>query len=413
MTNRLDLSSLKIPQPFDLKNPGDELHINSLAESIVKGCQDLEDINQLEIKSIRTTETIPLAYSLAIKLAKSKLIVSSISSPLRVSIVFAVYKEHNRIKTLGEHPHGEDFLRRKVKQLKDLFGQNPNITWKLFVVDDGCPEHSGELAQTIVENENFHDVVEVLFLKNAIENNMDPVSDIDSTSNSQKGGSIAYGMRHAALHHSNDRHIILFTDADLSTHLGQIGLIIDPILYHGYSAAIGSRREFDSVVLKNSSRNVRGKLFIYLWKRLLPQLGYIVDTQCGFKAFDSGNVLAITDALVEKKFAIDIELLLKTEIRRKNSIKKIGIAWIDSVEASTTTDIQPYLPMLKSVVKLYRTYLPKNNQSELFASFIEELSENSFEKLLSNIPDAIANKDPFEFGEFDGIGVEDLKINAN
>jgi hypothetical protein len=50
--------------------------------------------------------------------------------------------------------------------------------------------------------------------------------------------------------------------------------------------AIGSRREPDSVVVKQGTRNDRGKLFIYLWKRMVPVLGDIIDTQCGFKAFD-------------------------------------------------------------------------------------------------------------------------------
>jgi len=35
-------------------------------------------------------------------------------------------------------------------------------------------------------------------------------------------------------------HVIAYTDADLSTHLGQLGLLIDPIVRGGRDAAIDS-----------------------------------------------------------------------------------------------------------------------------------------------------------------------------
>ncbi len=62
------------------------------------------------------------------------------------------------------------------------------------------------------------------------------------------------------------KHIVVFTDADLSTHLGQLMLLADPIVNQGKLTAIGSRREKQSVVVKQVARNNRGKLFIYLWK---------------------------------------------------------------------------------------------------------------------------------------------------
>ena len=185
-------------------------------------------------------------------------------------------------------------------------------------------------------------------------------------------------------------------------------LLVDPILRQNKQAAIGSRRETRSVVIKKSTRNNRGKLFIYLWKRLIPNLGDIVDTQCGFKAFNAEILPRIIDDLIEKKFAFDIELLLKTQLLQKDSIEKVPIAWIDSEEASTTTDLQPYLPMLKAIVQMNRKYLPKADLSDEFAHFIDSLDETKFADLLENIPVDITSREPIEFTDFDKVRVNDL-----
>ena len=118
-------------------------------------------------------------------------------------------------------------------------------------------------------------------------------------------------------------------------------------------------------------------------------MGNIIDTQCGFKAFDAHALPNILEDLIEMKFAFDIELLLKTALIRERGITKVGIAWIDSEEASTTTDIQPYLPMLKSIAKMYRKYFKADPTRDSFANFIESLSEEEFKKLLDDIPEGI------------------------
>ena len=63
-----------------------------------------------------------------------------------------------------------------------------------------------------------------------------------------------------ALEQTEENHVVVFTDADLSTHLGQLGLVTHPILAKGKVAAIGSRRERQSVVVKGAGRNQRGEI---------------------------------------------------------------------------------------------------------------------------------------------------------
>jgi len=398
-----------LPIHVDLTDPSQLSLIDEKVEEVLSRYPSEEDLAALELELLSGEGQQPVLALLVLKLARSRLKVQSIGERVTLSIVLAVYNEHTRIKTSDEHPHGEDFLRQKVAQLETLFGDNPNVSWKLIVVDDGCPEESGRIAQNIIDSEGLGSHAEVVFLKDAIEQGAPVTRALSTTVDSQKGGSVLLGMWHAAASPSQGRHIVIYTDADLSTHLGQTGLLIEPILNESAEVAIASRREPESVVVKQGTRNDRGKLFIYLWKRLLPILGEIIDTQCGFKAFKQEVLLDILDDLLEYRFAFDIELLLRASLQAPGGIAKVPIAWIDSEAASTTTDLQPYLPMLKSIARMYRTYLPPDPAREEFADFITDLDEEGFNRLVSNIPEAIVGREPFEFADFDGVTVDDLR----
>jgi len=398
-----------LPIHVDLKDPDHLALIDETVSTIVSRHGSMEELKTLEKELLCREGPTPVFALLVLKIAKSRLIVADIGERVTLSVVMAVYKEHNRILQNHEHPHGEDFLRKKASQLETLLGDQPNFRWRLIVVDDGCPEGSGKIAEEIVRAEGMEDRAQVCFLEQAIGEGVPAVKALNTTDDSQKGGSIIYGMWHATQQPADGEHIIIYTDADLSTHLGQVGLLVEPIMKEKKDVAIGSRREPDSVVVKQGTRNDRGKLFIYLWKRMVPVLGDIIDTQCGFKAFRQGTLQEILEDLLEYRFAFDIELLMRTALGSKDRIAKVPLAWIDSEEASTTTDIQPYLPMLRSIAAMYRTYLPSEEAREEFAAFIEELDEEGFDRLVANIPSEIVDREPFEFADFDGVTAEDLR----
>lgn len=389
---------------IDLRKKEDFSEIEWIADTLYQGL-DSEDLDLIE-KNYSSNSSVPIAFNVAIKLAKAKNFIVKFTEKAHVSVVIALYNEHNRIKSPSKHPNGEDFLRVKVHQMNWLFKDAPNYSWDLTLVDDGCPNGSGKIAQKIASEAGYTNV-KVLFLEGAIQDGAPVAEELSDTSDSQKGGSILYGM-YCASKEKKKNHVVLFTDADLSTHLGQTGLLTKPILEGGYLAAIGSRREESSVVLKKEGRNDRGKLFIYSWKRMLPQLSHITDTQCGFKAFAGEIVPDIVSPSFEKKFAFDIELLLKTESTRTNSIYKAPIAWIDSEAESTTTDIQPYLPMLKSISHLYKNSVRRNAESDEFSDFYDKIDEEDWESILKNIPEEITNRNPAEFSSYDKIKPSDL-----
>ncbi len=394
---------------IDLTNEEHASLIIKTANNLLEEYHSFSELKKLENTLIDRQEEETTFLLLALKLALSKSLVSQVKEPLHISVLFAVYKEHQRIRKSHEHPHGEDFLIKKIQQMEWLFEGQDLITWDLTIVDDGCPENSGEIAQKIIEKYNLQNKARVLFLNDAISQSLPPAQMITSTKDSQKGGSILYGMWNVAREERDQKHIVVFTDADLSTHLGQLMLLADPIINNNKLAAIGSRREKESIVVKKGARNNRGKLFIYLWKRMIPNLGDIIDTQCGFKAFRADIVPKISLENVEYKFAFDVELLIKTTLLEPNSISKIPIAWIDSDAASTTADLQPYLPMLKSIATMQSKYFSDKKQHNDFVDFVSSLDEDDFNRLLENIPEDIVNREPDSFADYNGVSVADLK----
>ncbi len=398
----------KSPVQLDLTNGEHLALVTGFADELLACCAQPAQYQQLEADLVSRKDEVPLPVHLAAKLAVSRSAVLQWEGPAHLSVVFAMYKEHQRILSSDQVAGGEDFLRRKVHQLQWLFAGREDLTWDLFAVDDGCPEGSGRIAQQIIDADDLGGRVKVLFLEEAIEQRLPVVSPLHKTSESMKGGSVELGMWTAA-QQDKSNHVVVFTDADLSTHLGQSGLLMDRILEQGMDAAIGSRRMPESVVIKKGSRNTRGKLFIYLWKRIIAVIPEIIDTQCGFKGFRGATVRDIVPNMLEKKFAFDIELLIKTQMQRPDSISQIGVAWIDSDALSTTTEIQPYLPMLKAMVGMYRHYLEATPAESGFADFIDGLDEAAWERLQDNIPAGITDREPADFVDYEGVTVADLQ----
>lgn len=395
------------PHATSVNDPEHLPLVISSAERLLERYGDHEMLHELDRYLAERRESPPIILRLATKLAISARLVTELPPSTRVSVVFAVYNEHQRILPPAQHPDGEDFLVRKLEQLHWLLDRRPDIAWEMLVVDDGCPAGSGRIAERIVTEQDANDRVRVLYLADAIETGLPVTAPLRSTDESRKGGSILYGMWEAAREH-HENHVIVFTDADLSTHLGQTGLLLHPILNEGRAAAIGSRRSPTSVAIKHGMRERRGKLFIYLWKRLIPVLAGILDTQCGFKAFRAEVIREAAERVEEKGFAFDIELLTRVELGHPGAIAVVPIAWIDSEALSTTPDLQPYLSMLRAVARLYRTSIPRHATADAFADLIESLDEDAWERLRDNVPDEIADRDAAELADLASVSAGHL-----
>ncbi len=333
-----------MPLYMDLTDPAYERQAFETAALLMDLYPKDDELRAVDTHIVIDQQKHPVILHLASKLALSKMSLKSLSAPIFCSFVVAMYKEHNRIRTRAEHPAGEDFLRRKVSQLKWLFEGEIDKTWEFVFVDDGCPEKSGEIAERIIQQEGYNNV-RVLFLADAIAERSPVTKGLTSTDDSQKGGAIQYGMWSVIREqHDNARHIVLYTDSDLSTNIAQAGLLLLQLENQNRMCTIGTRYDTGGVyctpVGAQGLTHYDHTMIVFrhfIRTKLLPQLGEVVDTQCGFKAFKAEVLKKVLERMTDKRFSFDMELLLLTALhcgRGGNAVGKASIVWIESNEES-------------------------------------------------------------------------------
>jgi hypothetical protein len=333
-----------MPLHMDLTDPAYERQAFETAALLMDLYPKEDELRAVDRHIVIEQQKHPVMLHLGSKLALSKMSLKSLSAPIFSSFVAAMYKENNRIRTRAEHPAGEDFLRRKVAQLQWLFEGEIDKTWELVFVDDGCPEKSGEIAESIIRQEGYSNV-RVLFLADAIAEGSPVAKGLTSTDDSQKGGAIQYGMWSVVREqHDNARHIVIYTDSDLSTNIAQAGLLLLQLENKNRMCTIGTRYDTGGVyctpVGAQGLTNYDHTMIVFrhfIRTKLLPQLGEVVDTQCGFKAFKAEGLEKVLERMTDKRFAFDMELLLLTALhsgRGGNAVGKAPIVWIESNEES-------------------------------------------------------------------------------
>jgi len=313
--------SKNLPDKIDLTNSTQDNLFFKAASDLLDKYPDTFALQNLDRWMISNPGKYKNAMLLVSKQALSKMYVNQIDSPLHVSLVIAMYNEHNRIRPKSnDNPNGEDFVRRKMKQMEWLM-KDSSLNFNMILVDDGCPKQSGEKAQEITEKEGYKNV-KVLYLDEGIKSQSEVIKGLKSTNDSRKGGSIQFGMWQAIKKYSegNKPHIVVFTDADMSAPVNEIGLLLrkqdDKTMLtiasrydmggvyrgpQGKNGEVQGLAEFDRRMI-----GLRGLVF----SKLFPQTGKITDTQCGLKAFNAKLLRQILLKTKVRTFSFDIELLV-------------------------------------------------------------------------------------------------------
>ena len=337
--------SKKLPDKIDLTNSNQDNLFFEAATDLLDKYPDTFALQNLDRWMTSNPEKYKNAMLLVSKQALSKMYVKRIDYPLHVSLVLAMYNEHNRIRPKSsDNPNGEDFVRRKMKQMEWLLKDSP-LHFNMILVDDGCPKQSGEKAQEIIEKEGYKNV-KVLYLDDGIKRQSVVIKGLKSTSDSRKGGSIQFGMWQAVENYSegDKPHIVVFTDADMSAPVNEIGLLLgkqdDKTMLTiasrydaggicrgpwGKNGEVQGLTEFDRRMV-----GLRGLVF----SKLFPQTGKITDTQCGLKAFNAKLLRQILLKTKVRTFSFDIELLVLAA-STDTAIAFAPIYWHDSFAESS------------------------------------------------------------------------------
>jgi hypothetical protein len=183
----------------------------------------------------------PAVTAEALAAARSRRLLRGLTVPVHLTVVWAMYGETGRMVPRTADPHGEDFVRMKVRQLDWLTAELPTVTWSIIACDDGCPDQpsSAQLMAEIAAAEGYptsgHRSVSVLKLAEVIAGGVaiGPAFDrLTTTDQSRKGGSILAALDAAlrtpppvaaAYTGATARHVICYTDADLSANLAGCG----------------------------------------------------------------------------------------------------------------------------------------------------------------------------------------------
>jgi hypothetical protein len=329
----------------------------------------------------------PAVAAEALAAARSRRLLRGLTVPVHLTVVWAMYGETARMVPRTADPHGEDFVRMKVRQLDWLTAGTPTVTWSIIACDDGCPDQpsSARLMAEIAATEGYprsgHRSVSVLELAEMIGGGVPigPAFDrLTTTDQSRKGGSILAALDTAlrtpppAAVHTNAtaRHVICYTDADLSANLAQLGALAARIVSAGeVVAALGQRYGIDDAVLirddgpttePHSTGDKPDKVIIlfrhYVRAMLIPALAHIVDTQAGFKAFDAHALRPFPAQMTTFNETFDVELLIRLARRHGHALAVEPIVFTEDFAATNFPSIDPgprHLAMIRQLVDLY------------------------------------------------------------
>lgn len=390
------LTAVAAPPSRDLTDPAENQAVLDTATALAAGQITAADI-------ARTHGAAVAAEAEAAHRSRARL--AAVGTPVHLSVVWAMYGETGRMVTREEHPHGEDFVRVKIRQL-DFLVEGTGATWSIVAVDDGCPDvpSSAELMGRIVAAEGHpregHRSIAVLRLADVLADGppIGPAFDrLTSPQQSRKGGSILAGLAHALRAPVTGRHVVAYTDADLSADLAQLGALAAPILEPAGSAApgpvvaaLGQRYGMPGAVLVKPTGPTREPVstgakpdkVIVLFRHamraaLVPQLAHVLDTQAGFKAFDAEALRPVLAEMSSFDETFDVELLIHLAQRHgADALAVEPIVFTEDFGATNFPSVDPgarHLAMVEQVVRLYDRFVAPTSPATGEAAALLEL----------------------------------------
>jgi hypothetical protein len=364
----------------DLTDPAENQAVLDVASALAEGSATVEQVAQ---------RYGPAVAAEALAAARSRQRLSELSGPVHLTVVWAMYGETGRMVPRSVHKHGEDFVRAKVGQLDWLTSGLPDVTWSIIACDDGCPDRpaSADLMTDIAAAEGYprdgHRSVRVLKLAQVIESDISisPAFDqLVSTGQSRKGGSILAGLAAAveagpARPNGAGRHVVCYTDADLSANLAQLGSLAAPVVAGDKVAgALGQRYGMDEAVLVRAGGPTRephstgdkpDKIIVlfrhFVRATLIPSLAHVLDTQAGFKVFDGDALGPVLPQMTSFNETFDIELLIHLAQRYgAQALAVEPIVFTEDFAASNFPSVDPgprHLAMIHQITDIYDRFV--------------------------------------------------------
>jgi len=212
---------------------------------------------------------------------------------------------------------------------------------ELVVVDDGSRDNTSDIIREVFATET----------KTATRL-------LEQSRNRGKGAAVRHGLLAARF------PIALFCDADLSTPVEEMPLIVQPIENGEADVTFGSRALDRRLIGERQPwrREQAGRVFNLLVRSStgLP----FWDTQCGFKAFRMSACRPFIDAAKLDGFGFDVELLFLAH-RAGLKLREIPVRW-NHHDGSKVHFVHDSLRMLREVLAL-RSHAAAGDYDKLLA----------------------------------------------
>ncbi|MCH7759520.1 glycosyltransferase [Patescibacteria group bacterium] len=231
---------------------------------------------------------------------------------MKISLVLPTYNE-------------EKLIGQTIDQIFDFCQKNlTRDQWLIIVADNGSTDQTMEI---IKKKKNIYPNLKYFHLP-------DP----------GKGAAIKKAWQ------NYPAEVNIFMDADLSTDLKFIPLLIKAILNEKYELAVGSRYAKTSQLQRSFLRSLLSQGYNLILK-IFFQLK-VSDVHCGFKAVSSKMVQEIIPQIKNNGLFFDTELLALTS-HHHFSIKEIPVNWQEQADRKTKIKlVDTALNYLKEIIKL-------------------------------------------------------------
>jgi hypothetical protein len=228
-----------------------------------------------------------------------------------------------------------------------------------------------------------------------------PLKELKSADHSRKAGAIILGSIQAI---SDGKDAIIYTDADSSVHLGQIGLLLRPFVDDNYRVVLGNRKDPESVLVKEEGRWGIGIKLLRHMQRMVGQAIFsrnILDTQAAFKLYERNLLKQIIETPTVFDFSFDTDWILAA-ISMGEPFAKVPFAFIDSFAESASITQGPMTTwevLLMGLVKAVRRHDVPHNED--MARVLEEEIQSSadLDVLIHHLPPELADADPGMIGD--------------
>lgn len=211
-----------------------------------------------------------------------------------LSIIIPCYNEEENLK------------RGVLKQVAEYL-RSRDFSWEVIISDDGSTDGSRELIKREISNLHGFRLLE--------------------NPHGGKPSALLYGIK------KSEGDFVLFNDMDQSTPIAELDKLL-PYVKQNFSAIIGSR----GLLRKNFPLYRKLGAIIFASIRRAMILPEIVDTQCGFKLFESGILKKVFPKLEFFRSNVrsqgwivtsfDVELLHLVK-KAGGKIKEVTVAWHD------------------------------------------------------------------------------------